>query len=341
MKYLQRIPALRLGLALGALVFLAYLPTVGYDFCIIDDSQYVRDNPLIKDGINLEALAGAFKVRAGYWIPVTWLSLMADSLYSGIKPWGYHLTNALLHAANALLLYLFFHKATGSKAKSLFVAAIWALHPMRVESVAWITSRKDLLSALFLLLALHSYLGWLKKRAAAGYAALFLFLLLGLMAKPILVAAPLLLLAVDVWPLERISSKEEAKKAVLEKIPLFALSAAFAALTITTQKPAIRAATSSVAERFADLFTSASQYFLLAFWPADVSVTDSESAFRLPLAPALLAALAFCLAVWFFWRGREKRPYLLAGILWFFAALLPVSGVVPVGLNFTANRFTY
>jgi len=328
-------------LLLAVLVAGLYLPTAGFDYVNIDDCYYTYNNPLVSGGMSAAGIRGACaEPHLNYWIPLTWLSLMADAEVFGLDPQGFHLTNALLHIVNSLLLLLFLRRATGSIWMSFLAAALWAVHPLRAESVAWITSRKDLLSGFFFLAALLAYLEGARRNSGPWRLTATALTALSLMAKPLLVVAPALFLAVDFWPLGRIGKGwPSLGDRLVEKTPLFLLSAVFAIATITTQRTALLDA--SPAARVANAVGSTVVYLKKTFWPVTLFLDDQASAFRvtIPTATALaVLLLAFTLCLFQF---RNRSPEFLSGWIWYLAALLPVSGVVPLGMNLTADRFTY
>ncbi len=328
-------PALLIALATLAL----YFTSRSFSFQIIDDPEYVINNDMVKGGLSLWGLKTAFTtVYESYWIPLTWLSLMADFSLWGMDAGGFHLTNALLHALNVLLFYLFLKNATGSTVKSLLAAALFSFHPLRVESVAWITARKDLLSAFFFLLSLNFWLEYVKNRSKKWYWWSFFALGAGLMAKPALVVAPLLFFTLDIWPFRRLESAGW-RKIISEKIPFALLAALFSATTLFTQRAAIYS--TPLADRVATVASTYAHYLQKTFWPFHLVIQDSLAFKRAGLGAALaiLALLAAIkLAVWV---KRRELGAAAAGWFWFLAALAPVCGILPVGVNAVADRFTY
>jgi tetratricopeptide (TPR) repeat protein len=333
---------LALFLAVAALAF--YLQSSGFGFIALDDEVYTTNNPLVKNGFTAEAVKGAVSgVYQFYWIPATWLSMMADVAISGPGPGGFHRTNAILHALNTLLFFTLLYRATGSPWKSFLAAALWAFHPLRVEAVAWVTARKDLLSGFFFLLCLLSYLEYAKKGGWKWYAGSLAALIFGLASKPILVVAPLLLLAFDFWPLERFKGggAQDLKKNALEKAPFFALAGVFSLSTLINQSDAITGESLPLASRLSDVATSYLFYLWKTLWPAGLVISNRESALHLTGFPAFLAGLFLIGATFAAFWYRKKLPPVLSGWLWYLCALIPLCGIVPVGINFTADRFTY
>lgn len=334
-----------LAAALALAVAALYLPSRNFDFIVLDDTDYVYANELVKGGLSLE---GAWKVltepQQDYWVPLTWLSLMADSELYGLDAGGFHLTNTILHVINALLLFAFLYRATGSPWRSFFAAALWALHPQRVESVAWITERKDLLSGFFFLLCLLSWLEYSKEKSKGWYLASLAAMLAGLASKPVLVIMPLILLAVDLWPLGRFDGDgffATLKKLLVEKIPFFALTAVFSVLTLQyQQRNIVLPETAPLSQRISEVPVSYAHYLWKTFWPVNLAIQNrAETSFSAPMILAGTAALAVLSFLAF--RGRRFSAALPAGWFWFLVAVFPVSGIVSVGLNTIADRFTY
>ena len=335
--------------AVAALVFavavVLFWPATAYDFVNFDDDVYVSGNPVVKQGLTPVSVRWAFTtVHENYWIPLTWLSYMADSQFLGAGPRGYHATNLLLHALNGSLFFLVFLRLTGAAAPSLLAALLFAVHPLRVESVAWITERKDLVSTLFWLLGIGAYARYARRPGWARMAAVTLCMLAGLMAKPMVVTFPITLLLLDVWPLRRLEAGTvEAGRLISEKWPLFVLSAVFAFLTWHNQS-----AMGSVeglhafplSARLLIPWTNLLFYIEKAVWPVGLRVVYPDT--QVVVLPRLVLALAVgigltVVAV----RARSACPHLLFGWLWFVATLLPVIGIVRVGLVYLADRFTY
>ncbi len=318
-----------------------FAQSAGFTFLPLDDRIYVTQNPLVSGGLSLQAAKDALAAPyANYYIPLTWLSLMADWSAGGGDPFPFHLTNIALHALNSLLLFAFLKKATGSAGKSFIAALLWAVHPMRVESVAWISARKDLLSAFFLFLALNAYLRHSLYGAKKWLWASFCLVAAGMLAKPVLVAAPFFFLALDIWPLER-SKTTPPKTLLAEKIPLFALSAIFGALTLATQATALHPA--PLAQRLSDVGSSFVNYLAKSFLPLGLlfearKVADENA---IALLYGFIALGALLAATILLFKGKRRCAHLKAGWLWFVAGLFPVSGLVAVGMVKTADHFTY
>jgi tetratricopeptide (TPR) repeat protein len=338
------------GVCLGlvAAAALVYAPVSRHDFLWCDDDSYVFENGTVRQGLTAAGLEWAFAApHVANYHPLTWLSHMLDVELFGLEAGAHHLVNVALHALTAVVLFLALRALSGALWAPAAVAALFALHPLRVESVAWVAERKDVLSGLFFALTLLAWAGFARRPGPARYAAVFACLALGLLAKSMLVTLPCLLLLLDRWPLRRSAGWG---RLVLEKLPLFALSAAAAALAVASQESA-RAmgdlATLPLAQRLANAALALVGYLGKTFWPAQLAIfyphpalvgPDSFS----PLAPRVLAAALLlvaitALAVW----QRRRRPYLAVGWLWFTGMLVPVLGLVQVGEQSMADRYTY
>jgi tetratricopeptide (TPR) repeat protein len=328
-----------------AVVSVAFGQTLRNGFVNFDDDKYVCRNPHVTTGLTLGSAAWAFTAdEASNWHPVTWLSHQLDCQLFGLSSSGHHLTSILLHAASAALLFLLLQRMTGEFWPSLLAAAMFAVHPLRVESVAWVAERKDVLSGLFFVLTLLAYVGYAKHPfSGRRYATVLGCFALGLMAKPMLVTLPCVLLLLDVWPLGRFATKPVAWRRLLgEKAPLFALAAASCVVTLVVQHGAI-AETAPVALpwRLANAVVAYVAYLRQFLWPMDLAVLyphpgDTLSAFQVGLA-VLIFVVVFAAA----WQLRRRCPWLLVGWLWYLVMLLPVIGVLQVGWQARADRYTY
>lgn len=339
--------AIAFGLAaLTAVVFRSVLdvPFIGFD-----DPEYVTRNPNVLGGLTPRAVAWALTAgHAANWHPLTWISHMLDVSLFGMAPAGHHATNLLLHCANAGLLFWLLSGATGATWRSALAAALFALHPLRVESVAWVSERKDVLSGFFWLAATLAYVGWVRAPGRRRYALVIGLFVLGLAAKPMLVTLPFVLLLLDAWPLRRIDlaalSPRAAWPLVREKLPLFALSAASAVVTFLAQSSwgAMRPMHDTPASRrLANALVSLAAYVGKAVWPDALAVFYPYPASP-PSLPALLAAaVALAAATALAWRARRAYPYAIVGLLWFVGTLVPVLGIVQVGNQAMADRYTY
>jgi tetratricopeptide (TPR) repeat protein len=328
---------------LALLVWGIFGQTLRYDFVNYDDPAYVYDNPHISSGITLEGLRWVLTHSHGSnWHPLTSLSHMLDCQLYGLNPAGHHLTNVLLHMITVMLLFLVLRQMTGSLWRSAFVAAVFAIHPLRVESVAWISERKDVLSGLFFMLTLGAYLRYVRRPFSVGrYAVMAGCFILGLMSKPMLVTLPAVLLLLDYWPLRRFQSVK-IKKLLLEKAPLFLLVAVFCVITFYAQTEARMPENAiSLPLRLANAAVSFVTYIGQLFYPAGLAVFYPHPLNTLPawkIGASLLFLAGSSLAVF---AGRKKLPYLPAGWLWYLGMMIPVSGLVQVGSQAHADRYTY
>ena len=336
----------------------AYLPMGRNDFVLSDDLTAVVENPQVTGGLTWPGLQWAFTTRLlGNWQPLTWLSLMLDCQLAGPNPVWIHFHNLLLHVIGALLLYLVLRRMTGAAWASALVAALFAVHPAHVESVAWAAQRKDVLSGVFWMLTMWAYLRYAARPSIGRYVPVFIFLALGLMAKPMLVTLPLVLLLLDFWPLGRMGAKRPSDdrvvaaattlhsigRLVLEKVPLFALAAAASAVALLVQGEAgalVSPEVISPALRLEYAPVAYVAYVVKMFYPAGLAVfysfPQSIPVWQWAGALAILAGITAA-AVRF---GRQQ-PYLAVGWLWFLGTLVPVIGLVKVGLQSMADRYTY
>ena len=333
---------------LAGLTLALFWPAKGFGYISLDDYLYVAENPMVSEGLTGEGVRQAFTaVREQWWLPLLWISYMADIAVFGAGPGGHHLVNILLHAANAALLFWALFRMTGSRWRSFFVAALFAWHPTRMEAVAWIAARKDVLSGLFFMLALLAYVRHAEKPSAGRMAAVFLLMLAGLMSKAILIALPPLLLLLDGWPLKRARWPQGAeawktwRPLFAEKAPLIALAAVFMGINLFTHTTGRGEGTPvSLASRFGMIAPNYVGYLEKVAAPVRLSILYPENdVVAWPFSLAALAALAA--ATWVLWGQREKRPYGTVGWLWFLITLLPVIRGVRMGLAQSADRFTY
>jgi hypothetical protein len=337
------------GALLALLAVALYAPTARHGFVNLDDDAYVVLNPRVNAGLRAANVAWAFTGTAcSNWHPLTWISHMLDVQLYGLMPRGHHLTNVALHAANTVLLLLLWRGLTGSLWRSALVAALFAVHPLHVESVAWIAERKDLLSTLLGLLAALAYLGHLRRPRPVAHALALCLFALALMAKPMLVTLPLLLLVLDVWPLGRLGGpagrRAALRRLVVEKAPWAALSLGSAAITLSVQSAsgAVRPGdVFPVSERLANALVSGVAYAGAALWPARLAVYYPHPGGSLPAWQGAVAAALLAAASAAAWRAARRRPHLAAGWLWFLLSLAPVIGIVQVGTQARADRYTY
>ena len=332
---------------LALMVWAVFGQTLRSEFVNYDDDKYVYDNPSISEGLTPEGVRWVLTHPHGAnWHPLTSLSHMLDCQLYGLNPAGHHGTNVLLHMATVILLFLVLRQMTGSLWRSAFVAAVFAIHPLRVESVAWISERKDVLSGFFFMLTLGAYLRYVRRPFSIGrYAAVAVFFILGLMSKPMLVTLPFVLLLLDFWPLKRFQTLETKKtivRLVIEKIPLLLLTAVFCGITVWAQRGAIFSATKlPVPWRFGNAFCSYAIYIKQMIFPAGLALLYPHQTTGLPLwkigtSIALLAGIS-----WGVFAGQKKHPYLITGWCWYLGMLVPVIGIMQVGLQAHADRYTY
>ena len=326
---------------LAALVWIVFGQCLGHDFVEYDDQNYVYDNSAVTAGLTWRGLQLAFtQPHARNWHPLTTVSHMLDCQLFGLNPAGHHLTSIFLHAAASLLLFLFLRRTTAKVWLSAFVAALFAIHPLRVESVAWVAERKDALSAFFFMLTLHAYARYTFRPTWSRYAIVALSFALGLMSKPMLVTVPLVLLLLDYWPLRRLDGAKTFRTAVVEKLPLLALSLVSAAATLIAQK-----ATVGYGERIPLLLRIGNAaracltYIWQMFWPDDLAAFYPQSAFSYAAVTTAFALLLGLTAVALLLHKRS--PYVTVGWFWYAVSLVPVLGLVPVGLQAHADRYTY
>jgi tetratricopeptide (TPR) repeat protein len=348
-------PELLVCLFLIISILAVYWQVRNCPFVNYDDGQYVTQNQYVQAGLTLESIKWSITdSHASNWHPLTWMSHMLDCQIYGLDPGRHHLTNVFFHILNTLLLFLVFKKMTGDFWQSSFVAALFALHPLHVESVAWVAERKDVLSTFFWIMTLWSYTRYVERSGFDRYLLVLLFFILGLMAKPMLVTLPFVLLLLDYWPLNRFQfeksgygNKSEKGRfplaLILEKIPLFVLSAASSVATYLVQKSS--GAFDNLAEipihmRTANALISYVSYIGKMIWPHNLAVfypyPKSIPVWKVASAGMLLVIVS---AVVF--RMKRTKPYLTTGWLWYIGTLVPVIGLVQVGLQAMADRYTY
>jgi tetratricopeptide (TPR) repeat protein len=381
---------LSISLILAAMVALLYGRTVFFDFVALDDVTYVKENYVVRGGLSLANVVWAFTAMyAANWHPLTWLSHMLDYQLWGMWPGMHHLTSVLLHSLNALLLFSLLRYATGTVWRSAAVAALFAVHPLHVESVAWIAERKDVLSTFFWMLTLLGYVRYAKHRSVGRYLLVMLFFALGLMAKPMLVTLPFVLLLLDLWPLGRLfdrpadgmgqsgrrgggmkpledpeaAGEQRAAEALMkaeapqadrirvarvlalagEKIPLFIMATASSVITFIAQRAGGAVSTlqeASLSVRISNALTSYVAYLWKTVWPLDLAVFYPLR--RAIHPPLIVAAAIFILVVTAAALiTLRKRPYVAFGWFWYLGTLVPVIGIVQVGAQSMADRYTY
>jgi tetratricopeptide (TPR) repeat protein len=327
--------------ALVAASLLVYWPAFRYPFINLDDQVYASQNPHVEAGLTAGGIRWAFTTfEAGNWHPLTWLSLELDaSLFGGRNAGAFHRTNVLLHASNAVLLFWVLARMTGAAWRSAVAAGLFALHPLHVESVAWVAERKDVLSTLFWVLTLAAYLRYARRPGLGSYLLVALCLGLGLMAKPMLVTLPCVLLLLDYWPLRRWGTVP-FRRLLLEKVPLFALAAASCAVTFAAQVQAHAVRTHPFSARVGNALLAYGSYLGKTFWPVNLAVYYPHPG-AVPWGPVLGAALLLAAVTVLVLGPGRRRPYLAVGWLWFLGTLVPVIGLVQVGGQALADRYTY
>ena len=335
-----------LAVLLAAATIAVYLPATTHDFVHYDDDTYIFENPAVQQGITGKSLAWAFTTNhASNWHPLTWMSHTLDCTLFGLKPAGHHLTSLLLHTANALFLFLLLLKMTGKQWQSLFVAALFALHPLHVESVAWVSERKDVLSTFFWMLTLLAYTTYARRPGTARYLLVFFAFALGLLAKQMLVTLPFVLLLLDVWPLRRFQQIRSATtlRLLYEKLPLLALSTLMSVAIFLIQQQGLAVKPLPLAIRVANAISAYIQYIVKMFWPTDLSVLylQTENAAAGNTAYLACAAVALISISILAMLGVKKYGWLFTGWFWYLGTLVPVVGFVQIGYHSHADRYTY
>ena len=328
---------------LTAIIWVVFGQTLGRDFVNFDDDRYVYENPEVSRGLTLDGLKWLVThSHASLWHPLTTLSHMTDCQIYGLKAGGHHFTNVVLHNIGAVLLFLVFRGMTGSIWRSAFIAAIFAIHPMRVESVAWVAERKDVLSGVFFMLTLGAYLHYTRAPSLSRYVTMAIFLVCGLMAKATFVTVPFVLLLLDYWPLQRANNFRAWRGLAIEKIPLFALSAAASVATVLAQTVTMASLEQlPLLPRLKNAAVSLITYLRQMFWPTDLAVFyphphDQLNIWIVLTAAALIIAITVAAILVY-----EKHPYIFVGWFWYLLLLVPVLGIVQAGLQARADRFTY
>ena len=350
--------AIRLSLYLILVTHLAFFPVAGYPFLVYDDSRYVYENPMVRDGLSAAGFRWAWTTfRAANWHPLTWLSHMLDWQLFGNRPGMHHYTSLLLHLANAVGLFLVLRRMTGLNWRSALVAALFALHPLRVESVTWVAERKDVLSTFFGILTLWAYAGYTERPGIRRYLAVAAALTLSLLAKPMLVTLPFVLLLLDYWPLKRFATPGDADAPerhdgrgrgrlwlLLEKAPLLMLSVASCIVTCVAQRAGgavVSADQVPLKLRLENAVVAYVSYLRKMVWPNDLAILYPHPLDQLPLWQVLASGLCLLLLTALAVGLRRRCPYLLVGWLWYLGTLVPVIGLVQVGVQAMADRYTY
>ncbi len=335
-----RAPLICLGLIV--LVFAIYGQTLRHGFQNFDDPLFVTENPVIQKGITLEGLKyAATAICDENWHPLTILTHMADCQLYGTWAGGHHLTCFLLHALGSVLLFLLLRRMTGCLWKGALVAALWAIHPLRVESVAWIAELKDVLSGVFFFMTLIAYTDYARGRTLPRYLFVVVLFSFGLMSKPMLVTLPFLLLLIDYWPL-RSHPGVPLPRLLLEKLPLLGLSLISVVSTIRAQEGAIAImAQTSIGDRLAGALVAYGVYLREMFWPLGLAIFYPIPQGGFPWWEVSLSLLLLVAITLWVIRERVKRPYLMVGWLWYLGMLVPVIGLLKVGNQAYADRYTY
>jgi tetratricopeptide (TPR) repeat protein len=332
---------------LALLCAFVYFQVRTFEFVNWDDPSYITENARVQQGLSWATARWALITAASpYWHPVTWLSHLLDVRLFGLDAGAHHLTSLALHVVNCVLLFVGLRRLTGEHWPSAFVAAIFAVHPLHVESVAWVTERKDVLSTCFLLLAIGAYQRYAARPTSRRYVLMAALFTLALMSKPMVVTLPALLLLLDYWPLQRggdaAAGKQPWRRLIVEKAPLVALSAATSAATVIVQKRVGAMASFEAlpwSTRAANAIVGYGEYVWKTFWPVNLAAfypfRDYSTAVVLVVGAGLLAVSAAAIAL------RRRFPWLLTGWLWFVIALAPVSGLLQAGEQRIADRFTY
>ena len=366
---LERFAPLIVCLFLAAIVLIVFAQTFGHEFVNYDDGQYVYENPKVVSGLTLDGIRWAFThVHGGNWHPLTTISHMLDCQLFGLRPGAHHLINVFLHTLAAIFLFLALRELTTALWPSAVIAALFAIHPLRVESVAWVSERKDVLSGVFFMLILWAYARYARSnRPSAGrYTVIAICFTLGLMCKPSLVTVPFVLLLLDYWPLQRValpslsskrrsslqaamkprSNDSPAKKSVsyllIEKVPLFVLSAGSCLATVLSQEGAMMTLGQlTFGERLSNMLVSYVAYLGQMFWPVGLAVVYPypQTGWNIVQTGLALLLLLIISAVFLAW--RVEYPFLLVGWLWFLGMLIPMIGLIQVGMQSRADRYTY
>lgn len=344
-------------MVLGVCIFLAEITwlvfgqTLRYQF-VYDDGDYVLKNSQVARGLTLEGIVWAFThVHSSNWHPLTWISHMLDCQFYGLNPGGHHFTNVLLHLATAILLFLLLRQMTGTLGRSAFVTAVFAIHPLRVESVAWVAERKDVLSGLFFVLTIGAYVRYTRGPwSNIRYGLVVLSLAMGLMCKPMLVTMPFVLLLLDYWPLNRFTTLQRQgeghsgiarRRLILEKLPLLGLGLVSCAVTLFAQRESLApVAKISPILRLANAAVAYTDYLRQMFWPSDLAVFYPWEGGRLGVSntvASIILLTGISAAVF----ALRRMRYLVTGWLWYLAMLVPVIGIVQVGNQARADRYTY
>lgn len=353
-------PKYLVSLFLFVMTVMVYWQTGSHGFINFDDPEYVYENPYVKLGLTPATIKWAFTTfHASNWHPLTWLSHLADVQFYGMHPFGHHITNVILHSANVVLLFLLLLRLTGFLWRSMVVAALFALHPLHVESVVWVSERKDVLSAFFWLATLFLYAEYVKTFGRRYYLLMFMMFAFGLMAKPMLVTLPFVLMLLDYWPLGRWSmggvvaetsstrnscdAEIPFRKLLQEKIPFLVLASVSCVLTLFAQQEggAVNSFDNySITMRIANAIVSYTGYLQKMFWPHNLAFFYPLPK-AIPIMQLLTAACVFAVMTFISIRLLRKQPFMIVGWFWYVVTLLPVIGLIQVGGQSSADRYTY
>ena len=329
-----------LVLAIALLVAAVYAPVVGHEFVDLDDPAYFIENPSLDGHFSLDDVIRAFRPYAALWVPVTWISIAIDNALYGVDPTGTLVTNAVLHALASVLLFFALRALSLDTAVSAFVATVFAVHPLHVESVAWATERKDVLMGVGFSAALWTYARYRERPTAWRYGALFAAAAFSMLAKPGSATLPFALLLLDYWPLRR--SLSDARTAVVEKLPIFALSVLASAMTVASQTEGANTGVQiSVPYRALNAGLSYASYARDAFWPSGLAAFYPHRADELTSAAVIAACAAVALVTVLAIAVRHSRRHLFVGWFWFLGTLVPMLGLVQMGSQARADRYMY
>ncbi len=343
-----------LCIALAVIILTVYMQVGNHQFLNFDDDAYVTNNPHVVSGITGKNIIRAFtSIDEANWHPVTWLSHMADAQLYGMNPRGHHLTSVAIHTISALLLLLLLLRLTDALWQSSFVVALFALHPLHVESVAWVAERKDVLSAMFWFLTLLLYSGYVAKRKTSLYILTFISFVLGLMSKPMLVTLPIIMLLLDFWPIDRIRSEDQEQglhqitdritALIKEKFPFFAFAIFSGIITLYAQHRGgalLDLNSVSMGHRIENALLAYVKYIGKTFWPNGLAVYYPFSS-NIPLWQAISSLFILLLLSAAAMRAWRRCPYIMVGWFWFLITLAPVIGLIQVGNQSMADRYTY
>jgi hypothetical protein len=324
------------------LVFLVFGQTLGHGFVHYDDDTYVYENPIVLKGLSFEGLRWAFTYgEIGHWHPLTWVTHMLDCQFFGLWAGGHHLDNVILHAVAVVMLFLVLFQMTGAVWRCGFVAAVWAVHPLRVESVAWVAERKDVLAAVFFMLTLGAYIRYIRQPSILRYVLLAVSFTLGLLSKNMLVTLPFVLLLMDYWPLGRLDQGARFPRLLQEKIPLFVLSAFSCTITFLVPEKLSAAVHLPFSLRIQNALVSTCIYLRQTLWPTDLVAHYPNPTHAFPFWEVAGSLVLLCFISVAAFLLRKSHAYLLVGWLWFIGMLVPVIGLMQISTYSHADRYTY